>query len=165
MIQIQNKYTVSNVLLEFKNDSTLPTVSPGADRSIWERRRDLQGAVFSLVFQANPSQDIWSYANENGTFSGVLADLLSALESLLNFKINATASHVSDYGSEMPNNSFTGFAGMLQRRQVDIVATDMSVTYQRARVFDFSLPYDTISLRIAIKTPGSDLEWWTYLKG
>ena len=35
---------------------------------------------------------------------------------------------MADYGRKMDNGSFTGFAGMLQRREVDVVATDLTVT-------------------------------------
>ena len=37
---------------------------------------------------------------------------------------------MSDYGTELDNGSFTGFAGILQRGEVDIVATDLTVTLQ-----------------------------------
>ena len=37
---------------------------------------------------------------------------------------------VADYGTELDNGSFTGFAGILQRGEVDIVATDLTVTLQ-----------------------------------
>ena len=37
---------------------------------------------------------------------------------------------MADYGTELDNGSFTGFAGILQRGEVDIVATDLTVTLQ-----------------------------------
>ena len=37
---------------------------------------------------------------------------------------------MADYGTKMENGSFTGFAGLLQRGEVDVVATDLTVTVQ-----------------------------------
>ena len=35
---------------------------------------------------------------------------------------------MADYGTKLDNGSFTGFAGLLQRGEVDVVATDLTVT-------------------------------------
>ena len=56
--------------------------------------------------------------------------MLNSLRSRLNFKMDPQGIPVSDYGTELQNGSFTGFVGMLQRREFDIVAADTTITIQ-----------------------------------
>ena len=62
--------------------------------------------------------------------------MLYSLGNRLNFRLDAGAYKVADYGTRRENGSFTGFAGLLQRGEVDIVATDLTVTLQVQELSD-----------------------------
>ena len=49
----------------------------------------------------------------------------------MNFCVEALPlHHVRSYGKELANGSFDGFAGVLQRKEADIVATDFTITHE-----------------------------------
>ena len=75
--------------------------------------------------------------------------------------MNAKAYTVADYGTKLENGSFTGFAGMLQRREVDVIATDLTVTakvrllahHNGLFVNSFSMFEDFLNFR--------GVKWWS----
>ena len=73
---------------------------------------------------------MWAFPDADGNLIGILGDMLNSLSSRLNFKMNAKGMPVSDYGTKLQNGSFTGFVGMLQRGEFDIVASDTTITTQ-----------------------------------
>ena len=73
---------------------------------------------------------MYAFPDTDGNLIGILGEMLNSFSSHLNFKMNAKGIPVSDYGTKLQNGSFTGFVGMLQRREFDIVAADTAVTTQ-----------------------------------
>ena len=58
---------------------------------------------------------------ETNRFAGIITD-----PTLL--RMTAKAYTMADYGTKLANGSFTGFAGLLQRGEVDVVAADLTIT-------------------------------------
>ncbi len=59
-------------------------------------------------------------------------DLALTLTTALNFTMELEATDM--YGEELPNGSWAGVVGMLQRREADITVNDFSITQSRSKV-------------------------------
>ena len=86
--------------------------------------------VLSTAYNSLGSYNMYAFPDTDGNLIGILGEMLNSFSSHLNFKMNAKGIPVSDYGTKLQNGSFTGFVGMLQRREFDIVAADTAVTTQ-----------------------------------
>ncbi|VDK77848.1 unnamed protein product [Dibothriocephalus latus] len=76
---------------------------------------------------------------ENGTYVGFLVELLDTLAERLNFSYVLLPLSKPEYGTELPNGTWTGRA--------DIALVPMSITSDRAKVVDFTFPYfDVVGL-------------------
>ena len=84
----------------------------------------------STAYNSLASYNMYAFPDTDGNLIGILGEMLNSFSSHLNFKMNAKGIPVSDYGTKLQNGSFTGFVGMLQRREFDIVAADTAVTTQ-----------------------------------
>nr|VZI15136.1 unnamed protein product [Spirometra erinaceieuropaei] len=84
---------------------------------------------------------------ENGTYVGLLMELLEILAERLNFSYVLLPLSKPEYGTELPNGTWTGVIGELVERRADIALVPMSITSDRARVVDFTFPYfDVVGL-------------------
>ena len=146
-----------------------------------------KGSVLSTAYNSHGFAKMYTFYDAGGNLIGILGDMLNSLSSRLNFKMNATGIPVSDYGTKLQNGSFTGFVGMLQRREFDIVAADTTITaqvreqtnylsefgidnynctfFQRSEVVEFSFPFQSAFYQILIERPGNGINWVTYTKG
>ena len=53
-------------------------------------------------------------------------------------RYHVTYSVDGGWGSLLENNSWTGVVGMLDRKEVDVSVTDLSITEARSQVIDYS---------------------------
>ena len=54
--------------------------------------------------------------------------------------------------------------GALMNDQVDLVATELSVTYDRSQVVDFTFPHNLSPQVMVIHNPGKSFKWFVYTK-
>ncbi|XP_071081216.1 probable glutamate receptor [Haliotis cracherodii] len=80
--------------------------------------------------------------NGNLTFTHASIDLVDHLKSVLNFTYSFTEPADGEWGHPVSGdlNNYTGLLGMLQRKEVDLIATPMGYTGERDHVADF-LPF------------------------
>ena len=96
----------------------------------------LKGSVLTTAYNSLGFAKMYTFYNStelndtNRSLIGILGDMLNSLRSRLNFTMTTKGMNVSDYGTKLANGSFTGFVGMLQRREFDIVASDITITSQ-----------------------------------
>ena len=66
----------------------------------------------------------------------------------MNFCVEAQPlHHVRSYGKELANGSYDGFAGVLQRKEADIVATDFTVTHE-VKLYTSSYLVSNLSIKL-----------------
>ena len=96
----------------------------------------MKGSVLTTAYNSLGFAKMYTFYNStelndtNRSLIGILGDMLNSLRSRLNFTMTTKGMNVSDYGTKLPNGSFTGFVGMLQRGEFDIVAADTTITSQ-----------------------------------
>jgi ABC-type amino acid transport substrate-binding protein len=107
---------------------------------IWERRKDLSGRLLRVGFDYYFPP--FSHTVD-GLPAGFFGELLLALASphMLNFSYALMKSVDGLYGSVTEDGrSFDGLLGMAQRNEIDLVASELSISDMRARVVDFITP-------------------------
>ena len=115
----------------------------------WDRRTDLKGASFvNCVFRDwNPEfQTMLSYITDN-----------------LNLTIDIIES--VDYSLKLlENGSWTGEIGYLQRKEVDVVSSNLGITLKRSHYIDYPIATErrTLTLHAAIRN-GSAPNMWVYV--
>ncbi|XP_045200037.2 glutamate receptor 2-like [Mercenaria mercenaria] len=103
--------------------------------------------------------------NNSYIYEGFCMDLLKELASKLNFTYNLTEPADRKWGSlsNSVNVTFNGLVGQLQREEVDIVASAISVQAERDPVMDFSYPYYYGYTTVLVKKPDVNATKWKTL--
>ncbi|KAK8387406.1 hypothetical protein O3P69_018177 [Scylla paramamosain] len=109
-----------------------------------EKVGNLRGAALKVsTFNFEPS--IIYYRAENGSLLfrfGEEISLIKAIARSLNFTPEfAEPADGETWGWMADNGSWTGTHGELQRDEVDIVISNLYVSYIRAKIFDFTVPF------------------------
>ncbi len=76
-----------------------------------------------------------------GQLSGLLPDLIGAMEEMSNFTVEWETPADNQFGAPLPNGSWTGLVGMVQRKEVDLAAGPMVMSLERSEVLDFTFAY------------------------
>jgi arginine/lysine/histidine/glutamine transport system substrate-binding and permease protein len=106
----------------------------------------------TLRIANEPAFPPFEFLGEGGKSQGFSIDLMNAIASAANFKI--------DYQS-VP---FDGIIPALQAQTVDAAISSMTITEERAKTVDFSRPYFKAGLAIAIRTDNQDITNFDSLK-
>ncbi|VDM27653.1 unnamed protein product, partial [Toxocara canis] len=100
-------------------------------------------------------------------YEGFCIDLLIEMAQILKF--NFTIIEVSDgtYGIEDESGRWNGLIGVLQRHEADLSVSAVTITYSRAEVIDFTLPFMHLGISILLaKTPDDQqkTKFFTFLE-
>ncbi|XP_052237251.1 glutamate receptor ionotropic, kainate 2-like isoform X4 [Dreissena polymorpha] len=95
---------------------------------------------------------------ENGRYEeGFIIDLMEELSKSLGFKYEIYEQHKKAYGSEQKDGKWDGMIGDLIERdsvnKADLAAAGLTITYDRARVVDFTMPFLNLGITIIYKKP------------
>ncbi|XP_076068146.1 putative glutamate receptor isoform X1 [Oratosquilla oratoria] len=88
------------------------------------------------------------------TVKGPMAELLTIVARQLDFDYELKQPHDHVWGTLLPNGSWSGMLGMLQREEVEFALGPFGVTQVRETVCDFSLPVYSENNAILMVRPG-----------
>jgi len=88
----------------------------------------------------------------NDGYEGFIKDLVEEITSTQGFTYELQLSVDNKYGVENGGN-WSGLVGMLHRGEIDMIAADLTVTWSRMEVIDFSKPFLASSLTLLLKDP------------
>ena len=99
-----------------------------------------------VVTEYNVSTRITSY-------SGLAIDILNHVTAKygITYEIKLEKNHT--FGVKLDNGSWNGMIGMVSRGEADMAANDFGMTYDRAKVVDFSAPFSSDELTLVLQTP------------
>ncbi|XP_067680155.1 glutamate receptor ionotropic, kainate glr-3-like [Haliotis asinina] len=101
--------------------------------------------------------------DERIIISGPVYEILETLADVLNFSYLLRPPTDKEWGQEM-NGVWNGMTGQLQRREVDLVAADLSVHEDRIAVMDFVMPPIMYSyVDVMYKKVDDDVSRWLLL--
>ncbi|ELU16476.1 hypothetical protein CAPTEDRAFT_189588 [Capitella teleta] len=72
------------------------------------------------------------------SYSGSYMDVLEMMATSMNFSFTCVEPPDGEWGVRHPNGSWSGLAGLMQRREGDMVATAFTETFLRSQVMDFT---------------------------
>ncbi|XP_047496540.1 glutamate receptor-like [Penaeus chinensis] len=106
--------------------------------------------------------------NGNTVYSGIMWDLLQMLTTKMNLQFEIYRPPDGLWGVELPNGSWNGMLGMIQRQEVDMALGPFAVSYQRTTVADFPASIFVLPHRLYLPRPRgspdlSDFVWMMVL--
>lgn len=118
----------------------------------------IQNKVFKIASKLN-KPFFMEVKPENGTvlegnerYKGYVVDLIKELQKVLNFKYELEA--VAEMGSfDDKTNQWNGIVRKLLDNKADLGIADMSITYERKKVIDFTAPFMNLGIGILFHKP------------
>ncbi|XP_027226082.2 glutamate receptor 4 [Penaeus vannamei] len=92
-------------------------------------------------------------ANGETVYSGIMWDLLQMLATKMNLRFEIYRPPDGMWGVELPNGSWNGMLGMIQRQEVDMALGPFAVSYQRTKVADFPASIFVLPHRLYLPRP------------
>nr|XP_042906115.1 glutamate receptor ionotropic, delta-2-like isoform X1 [Parasteatoda tepidariorum] len=117
-----------------------------ADRRI----RNFKGITLRTTFV---NEKPFYFISEEGKPEGIEYQLIKTLREKLNFKIDIIKRRDQDTGRELPNGSWTGYIGLVQRGDVIFTVATISMRATRIKVMDYSSPYIFNKLSFVVLNP------------
>ena len=113
----------------------------------------------SVVNVKSPA--VYSYIDDFGktAFKGQTVSFFNYLTEAFGWKFRHVQKINIKWGDRLPNGSYNGMIGMVQRKEVEMAASAIKITHDRERVVDFSFPYAFDSLRLTTRKPGYAPKW------
>lgn len=96
-------------------------------------------------------------------FDRTVLKLTELLAQALQFSCELIPAGKIEIGRRLPNGSWTGLVGLVQRNETDMVISTLSVSEQRLQVADFSYPYNRVRLTFATRKPEYSPELLAFL--
>nr|XP_045584152.1 glutamate receptor ionotropic, kainate glr-3-like isoform X1 [Procambarus clarkii] len=128
-------------------------------------RRLINGRHLTLAtINRPPFSSIKSSGKKIVSAEGFCFEILKEVARRLNFTYTMVESPDGSWGSRMPNGTFDGVIGMVQRQSVDFAVSGFTVNYLRSIVIDFSHPFYDESLTILIPAPRQENDVLAFLK-
>ncbi|XP_014219327.1 glutamate receptor ionotropic, kainate 5-like [Copidosoma floridanum] len=128
-------------------------------KSFYERRNNLGGMSLSVVTVGKVPEN-GSHYNHN-FYSSVLNELSKSL----NFTLNFTCTEKFGGTYNKSENKWTGAIGRLERGEVELGASEFTMTENRLGVIDFSFPIMISRSKIYVQQPdGSAMNLYSYFK-
>ncbi|XP_068246312.1 glutamate receptor U1-like [Palaemon carinicauda] len=84
---------------------------------------------------------------------GFCYEMLNSMAQKFNFTYSLLPPYDGNWGGLMPNGSFNGMVGMVQRKVVDLALASITITFIRERVIDFTHPFFEEPTAILIPPP------------
>ncbi|XP_054163695.1 glutamate receptor ionotropic, kainate 2-like [Oppia nitens] len=107
----------------------------------------------------------------NDRFEGFCVDLLQEIASVFETVFKSRFQYVyqiipkNNYGRPNKDGEWNGMIGDLLRHQADLAIADLTATYDRERVVDFTMPFMNLGISILFKKPGlPEPELFSFLK-
>ncbi|KAJ1531866.1 hypothetical protein ONE63_000515 [Megalurothrips usitatus] len=94
----------------------------------------------------------WNESSGNEGLEGYAVDLIDAIAKMLNFKYKFYIVKDGRYGS-LVNGRWDGIIKDLLDRKADLGICDLTITYDRERAVDFTMPFMTLGISILYSKP------------
>ncbi|CAD5116451.1 DgyrCDS5337 [Dimorphilus gyrociliatus] len=99
------------------------------------------------------------------SYTGMCIEMLDALANRLNFTYDLMEPADKTFGIEVnESGEWNGLIGLLQRREVDLVAGALTITHTREDVVDFTHPYWEEPTVLVIREPTRTVDMFAFFK-
>lgn len=139
----------------FQWNQTSQTFSMLTKTSYLERRANMSGTHIHAITKpwSNLCDVVPNGNNSDGSqFIGVFHTLIKAMAYLGKFTYTITDLSHEEFGNLLPNGTFSGLAGRIQRAEADIGTYGFTMTESRASLFEI-FPVYNLKSKIVMKNP------------
>ncbi|XP_022243194.1 uncharacterized protein LOC111086069 [Limulus polyphemus] len=84
---------------------------------------------------------------------GIDLKMIQAFAQKFNFRLRHVPSIDNKFGAKLPNGSWNGLIGMIQRQEAEIAVSDIGMSNSRSEVIDFTYPYVNDQINFLIQAP------------
>ncbi|XP_065311285.1 probable glutamate receptor isoform X4 [Dermacentor albipictus] len=116
---------------------------------------------FRIIFHHWPVYQTAVYRDGKLFMAGAGGNALSAVASSLNFTYTLTQGH--NYGIRLPNGSWTGMVGALQRGEADAALSVMTLSLERHSVVRFGPCIDTVAFSMLASSSPAHFDAFGYI--
>lgn len=90
----------------------------------------------------------------NAQFEGYAVDLIHEISRILGFNYTITLAPDGRYGSlNKQTGEWDGMVGELLNQRADLAIADLTITYEREQVVDFTMPFMNLGISILYRKP------------
>ncbi|XP_063982898.1 glutamate receptor ionotropic, kainate 2-like [Diachasmimorpha longicaudata] len=89
----------------------------------------------------------------NDRYEGFAIDIIQELSKLLHFNYTLVEQVDKDYGSPDANGRWSGMLGKIMREEADLAITDLTITAEREKAVDFTMPFLNLGISILFRKP------------
>ncbi|XP_021924650.1 glutamate receptor ionotropic, kainate 4-like [Zootermopsis nevadensis] len=134
--------------------------------TFYQRRRSLQNTVFRAGVLQGPATSVFKGADGKimkiGSYIGHIWNIL---QGIMNFSTSYYTAADSAFGVEMVNGRWNGLLGMIDRKEIDVISTDILMDRKRLGIVNFMNPLFEVRTYMFIRSPKkSDMDWENFLK-
>ncbi|OQV24468.1 putative glutamate receptor [Hypsibius exemplaris] len=180
-LDVCSSYTVIKYDIDPRDDTPRPqtfaswSTSTGYHRFELQAGDNLRGRKLRIAVMQSPpflQRNETAYAeftggNETlGLYQGVIPSMLRTLSSVLNFRYELVFTKKGDqfYGAkDERTGKWNGLVGMLQRKEVDMIAADLTVSAARKELLDYTVPFYEDSITVLLPRSQFDKSPFTFL--
>ncbi|CAG0894392.1 unnamed protein product [Darwinula stevensoni] len=136
------------------------------EKNKYERRKDLAGVHFKVCsIESDPF--VLYIDNEKQTMTGVFGETWMLLQQVLNFTFEdrrlMEANPALNIGSlDAEGEEYDGLFGMLQRAEIDVVVSELTITKTRSQYMDFPTPIHDYEPRMYTAKKQEKNAWMSY---
>ncbi|XP_066970156.1 uncharacterized protein [Macrobrachium rosenbergii] len=94
---------------------------------------------------------------------GFCFEMLDVMAQKFNFTYNLVLPYDGNWGAKMPNGTFNGMVGMVNRHEVDMAIAGFTITYVRETVIDFTVAFYEEPTTILIPSPTEENDFLAFL--
>jgi ABC-type amino acid transport substrate-binding protein len=93
----------------------------------------------------------------NDKYYGYCVDLTQRLSEMLNFTYELRPVKDNNFGAKDANGNWNGMVGELVREEADMAVAPLTISSQRERAIEFSMPFMNMGISIMIKKPKKEV--------
>lgn len=93
----------------------------------------------------------------NDRYIGYCVDLTKKIAEIVNFTYELRLVKDGRFGGRDANGNWDGIVGELIRNEADIAIAPLTITSQRERAIEFSMPFMNMGISIMIKKPKKEV--------
>ncbi|KAK0092608.1 hypothetical protein PV326_001041 [Microctonus aethiopoides] len=131
---------------------------PEPPAKVAEGEEDLANKTFivliSLLDPYNMLTESSTMKTGNDRYEGFAIDIIHELSKILHFNYTFVEQIDKDYGNPDPKTGkWSGMIGRIMNKEADLAITDLTITSDREKAVDFTMPFLTLGISILYKKP------------
>ena len=107
---------------------------------------------FMLKSNTDPEKNLTG----NDRYTGYCVDLAEHLSKIVNFTYEFRLVKDNKFGARDANGNWNGIIGELIRHEADLAISGLTITWDRERAVEFSMPFMNLGISIMIVKPKED---------